>query len=47
MLHGAKAKIVSREKKYLAVGWFWFLISLIPMIGIVQVGSQAMADRYA
>ncbi len=39
--------ILAREKKYLVVGWFWFLISAIPMIGIVQVGSQAMADRYA
>ena len=39
--------VLAREKKYLAVGWLWFLISLIPMIGIVQVGSQAMADRYA
>jgi protein O-mannosyl-transferase len=35
------------EQRYLAVGWFWFLGSLVPMIGLVQVGSQAMADRYA
>jgi protein O-mannosyl-transferase len=33
--------------QYLLVGWFWFLITLLPMIGIVQVGTQAMADRYA
>jgi hypothetical protein len=33
--------------RYLPVGWFWFLGSLVPMIGIVQVGAQAMADRYA
>lgn len=33
--------------RYLPAGWFWFLGSLVPMIGIVQVGSQAMADRYA
>jgi len=39
--------VLARQHKYLAVGWLWFLISLIPMIGIVQVGSQAMADRYA
>jgi len=39
---------VAREKRrYLAVGWFWFLGTLVPMIGLVQVGSQAMADRYA
>ena len=34
-------------ERYLAVGWFWFLGTLVPMIGIVQVGEQAMADRYA
>jgi Tfp pilus assembly protein PilF len=37
----------ARKEKYLAVGWFWFLGSLVPMIGLVQVGEQAMADRYA
>ena len=37
----------ARERRYLAVGWFWFLGSLLPMIGLVQVGNQAMADRYA
>jgi protein O-mannosyl-transferase len=37
----------ARRQPYLAVGWFWFLGSLVPMIGLVQVGSQAMADRYA
>lgn len=36
-----------REQRYLAVGWFWFLGTLVPMIGVVQVGEQAMADRYA
>jgi Tfp pilus assembly protein PilF len=36
-----------REQRYLAVGWFWFLGTLVPMIGLVQVGLQAMADRYA
>jgi protein O-mannosyl-transferase len=35
------------DQRYLAVGWFWFLGSLVPMIGLVKVGSQAMADRYA
>jgi len=33
--------------RYLATGWFLFVITLIPVIGIVQVGGQAMADRYA
>jgi tetratricopeptide (TPR) repeat protein len=37
----------ARNRRYLAVGWFWFLGSLVPMIGLVQVGFQAMADRYA
>jgi len=31
---------------YLAVGWFWYLGTLVPVIGLVQVGSHAMADRY-
>jgi tetratricopeptide (TPR) repeat protein len=35
------------RKPYLAVGWLWYLGTLVPVIGIVQVGSQAMADRYA
>lgn len=34
-------------RPYLIVGWLWFLGSLLPVIGIVQVGDQAMADRYA
>jgi tetratricopeptide (TPR) repeat protein len=37
----------ARDRRYLVVGWFWFLGSLVPMIGLVQVGAQAMADRYA
>jgi Tfp pilus assembly protein PilF len=36
-----------RERRYLLVGWFWFLGTLGPVIGIVQVGRQAWADRYA
>jgi Tfp pilus assembly protein PilF len=39
--------IAARRQQYLAVGWFWFLGTLVPMIGLVQVGGQAMADRYA
>lgn len=35
-----------RERRYLTVGWLWFLGVLVPMIGIVQVGDQAMADRF-
>ncbi len=36
-----------RGRPYLLVGWLWFLGTLVPMIGLVQVGRQAMADRYA
>jgi protein O-mannosyl-transferase len=39
--------IVQRRHRYLPVGWFWFLGTLVPMLGIVQVGVQAMANRYA
>jgi protein O-mannosyl-transferase len=35
------------RERYLLVGWFWFLGTLAPVIGIVQVGRQAWADRYA
>ncbi len=35
-----------RKRPYLTVGWFWYLGTLIPVIGLVQVGSQAFADRY-
>jgi len=36
-----------RMSRYLLVGWFWYLGTMVPMIGLVQVGNQAMADRYA
>ena len=36
----------ARRYKYLLVGWLWYLGTLVPVIGIVQVGAQAMADRY-
>jgi protein O-mannosyl-transferase len=39
--------LYAQRQRYLAVGWFWFLGTLVPMIGLVQVGEQAMADRYA
>ena len=35
-----------RRRPFLAVGWGWYLGVLVPMIGLVQVGSQATADRY-
>jgi tetratricopeptide (TPR) repeat protein len=36
-----------RARRYLLVGWLWFLGTLVPVIGLVQVGDAAMADRYA
>jgi tetratricopeptide (TPR) repeat protein len=35
-----------RQRPYLAVGWLWFLGTLVPVLGLVQVGAQALADRY-
>jgi len=35
-----------KKLPFLFVGWFWYLGTLVPVIGLVQVGSQAMADRY-
>lgn len=37
---------VWRSRPYFAVGWFWYMGTLVPVIGLVQVGEQAMADRY-
>lgn len=36
----------ARRRPYLLVGWFWYLVMLMPVIGIIQVGIQAHADRY-
>ncbi len=38
--------IAARDRRYLFAGWFWFVGTLVPVIGLVQIGSQAMADRY-
>lgn len=35
-----------RKRPYLAFGWFWYLITLFPVIGFIRVGGQALADRY-
>jgi Flp pilus assembly protein TadD len=40
------ALALARRRPALLVGWLWFLGTLVPVIGLVQVGSQAMADRY-
>jgi protein O-mannosyl-transferase len=49
LLLGAVTVVVAlkmKSKPYLAVGWFWYLGMLVPLVGLVQKGSQAMADRY-
>jgi tetratricopeptide (TPR) repeat protein len=38
--------IWQRRRRFLMVGWLWFLGMLVPVIGLVQVGGQSMADRY-
>jgi Tfp pilus assembly protein PilF len=38
--------VQARKRPYLLFGWLWFLGTLVPVIGLVQVGEQAMADRY-
>jgi tetratricopeptide (TPR) repeat protein len=43
---GAAATWQLRRRPWLLVGWCWFLGALVPVIGLVQVGAQAMADRY-
>lgn len=35
-----------RRSPYLVMGWFWYLVTLLPVIGLVQVGAQSLADRY-
>lgn len=42
----ATAVILAKRYPYVTVGWFWYVITLLPVIGLVQVGRQAMADRY-
>jgi len=40
------AFLLKRRRPYLLVGWFWFLGMLLPVLGLIQWGSQAMADRF-
>jgi protein O-mannosyl-transferase len=42
----AAVLVLARKAPYLAMGWLWFCGSLVPVIGLVQVGIQSMADRY-
>jgi tetratricopeptide (TPR) repeat protein len=41
------ALCLGRSRPWLTVGWFWFLVVLGPVLGIIQIGDQAMADRYS
>jgi tetratricopeptide (TPR) repeat protein len=43
----AGAVVLRRRAPYLLAGWLWYVGTLVPVIGIVQVGNQAMADRYS
>ncbi|MBI5904116.1 MAG: tetratricopeptide repeat protein [Deltaproteobacteria bacterium] len=47
LLSTLAAALWFRRRPYLLAGWLWFLGTLVPVIGLVQVGGQAMADRYA
>lgn len=42
----AVAIYLGKRRRYIPVGWLWYLVTLVPVIGLIQVGSQAMADRY-
>jgi len=46
LLLSAAAIRAGRRHPYFAVGWFWFIVTLVPVIGFIQVGTQSMADRY-
>jgi protein O-mannosyl-transferase len=39
--------IAQKRRRYLAVGWFWFVGTMVPMIGLVQIDTPALADRWA
>ncbi len=36
-----------RRYPYLIIGWLWFIVTLVPVIGLIQIGDQSMADRYS
>lgn len=43
----AAVALLRKRTPFLIVGWAWFLVALLPVIGLVQVGRQSMADRYS
>jgi tetratricopeptide (TPR) repeat protein len=38
---------LAQRRKFLATGWLWYLLTLLPVIGLIQVGDQSHADRYS
>src|SRR5439155_18013831 len=38
---------LGRRRPYLPAGWLWYLVTLVPVIGLVRIGQQQMADRYS
>ncbi|HET6454843.1 MAG TPA: tetratricopeptide repeat protein [Armatimonadota bacterium] len=46
MLIALSYLVIRAKRPYLTVGWLWFLGTMVPVIGLVQVGAQSMADRY-
>jgi len=42
----ARVVLRRRDRPYAFVGWFWYLVTLVPVLGLVQVGRHALADRY-
>jgi len=46
LLASTAVLVVRRKRPYFFTGWFWYLIMLLPVIGLMQVGSQGHADRY-
>ncbi|MBF0316972.1 MAG: tetratricopeptide repeat protein [Nitrospirae bacterium] len=42
----ATAVATIRRRPFLSAGWFWYMVTLLPVIGLVQVGAQGMADKY-
>jgi tetratricopeptide (TPR) repeat protein len=46
LVASAGAITLRRKRPYFLTGWFWYLLMLLPVIGLIQVGSQGHADRY-
>lgn len=46
ILAAISAGVIYSARRYLVTGWFWYIGTLVPVIGLVQIGNQMMADRY-